>query len=39
MKHRWQGDKKPLASEGRDLSLILDQPWGGASLADGVFFN
>jgi len=28
MKHRLQGDKKPLASDGRDLSLILDQPWG-----------
>lgn len=38
MKHRLQGDKKPLASDGRDLSLILGQPWG-ASLADGVFFN
>ena len=29
MKHRLQGDKKTLASDGRDLRLILDQPWGG----------
>ena len=28
MKHRLQGDKKPLASDGREPGLILAQPWG-----------
>ena len=37
MKHRLQGDKKTLASDGRMAELILAQPWGRPSLAGGLF--
>ena len=36
MKHRLQGDKKTLASLGREPELILAQLWGRPSLAGGV---
>ena len=36
MKHRLQGDKKTLASDGREPGLILGQPWRSSSLAGGV---
>ena len=36
MKHRLQGDKKTLASDGWEPGLILAQRWGRPSLAGGV---
>ena len=36
MKHRLQGDKKPLTSDGREPGLILALRWGRPSLAGGV---
>ena len=36
MKYRLQGDKKTLASLGREPELILAQLWGRPSLAGGV---
>ena len=38
MKHRLQGDKKTLASDGRETWLIHAQPWGFLAGAGKNYF-